>query len=118
MPDVCRSIEQFSVDKVETKKDRGRAKLTVDSKLMLNGATTQAKRRRQTVRWELRRTNAGWEAITPTDRAYVPHDVAVKNLASQLARISASDEAAQHQEAVLREEAQIAGILNALLGNE
>ncbi len=76
------------------------------------------KRRHEKVRWELRRTQSGWEAITPSDRKYVPHDVAVKNLAAQLARLSAGDAAAQHQEGALRQEAQLASLLNALLGNK
>jgi hypothetical protein len=111
-------VENFSVKKVETKRDRGWAQLVVDSKVWISGGTMQVKRRQETVRWELRRTESGWEAVTPVDRAYVPHDVAVKNLAAQLARISASDEAAQHQDAALKQEAEIAGILNALLQNK
>lgn len=108
-------VEQFRVEKVEIKRDRGWAHLAIDSKVLVGGGTVQVKRRHDKVRWELRRTDSGWEALTPADRMYVPHDVAVKNLAAQLARIAASDGAAQHQDAVLRQETQLAKVLSALL---
>jgi hypothetical protein len=44
--------------------------------------------------------------------------VAVKNLAGQLARLTASDGAAAHQEIVLRQESQLANLLSILLGNQ
>jgi hypothetical protein len=67
------------------------------------------------VRWELRKTDSGWEAIAPADRAYVPSDVAVRNLAAQLARLTEGDRAPTHQEAVLRQESKLANLLSALL---
>ncbi|HYL64065.1 MAG TPA: NlpC/P60 family protein [Candidatus Methylomirabilis sp.] len=109
-------VEQFSVEKLAIKHDRGWARLVVDSRVLIAGGAAHVKRRDEKVRWELRRTDAGWEALPPADRMYVPHDVAVKNLAAQLARMAATDGAAHHDEAVLREEAEIARILNVLLG--
>jgi hypothetical protein len=41
--------------------------------------------------------------------------VAVKNLAAQLARLTETEGAAAHQEAVLQEESQLANLLNVLL---
>jgi hypothetical protein len=111
-------VEQFDVERVDVKRDHGWARLTVDSRVSLGGGAAQVKRQREKVRWELRRTESGWEAIVPTDRSYVPHDVAVRNLSAQLAHISASEGAAQHQEAVLRQEAQLAQILSALLAEK
>ncbi len=108
-------VEQFNVERIEVKRDRGWARLVVDSKVFMGGGATQVKRRREKVEWELRRTESGWEAVTPTDRTYVPHDVAVKNLAANLARLANSDGAAKHEQAVLRQESQLAGLLNALL---
>lgn len=108
-------VEQFRVEKVEVKRDHGSARLAVDSRVMISSGAVQLKRRHEKVRWELQRTESGWEALPPADRTYVPHDVAVKNLAAQLARLAASDGAAQHDEAVLRQEAQISGLLSALL---
>lgn len=108
-------VEQFSVQKVEIKHDHGWARLMIDSRVFIGGGTAQVKQRHEKVRWELRRTDSGWEALPPADRIYVPRDVAVKNLAAQLARVAASDGAAQHDDATLQQEAQIAGVLNALL---
>jgi len=48
----------------------------------------------------------------------VPHDVAVKNLAAQLARLTESDGAAAHQETVLRQESRLANLLGVLLENK
>jgi NlpC/P60 family len=108
-------FERFSVEKVEIKRDHGWAHVVIDSKVLIGGGAAQVKHRREKIRWELRRTESGWEAVTPKDRTYVPQDAAVKNLAEQLARLSASDAAARHQEMVLRQEAQLANLLNALL---
>jgi hypothetical protein len=100
---------------VDVKRDHGWARLVVDSRVMIGGGAAQVKRRHEKVRWELRRTESGWEAITPADRTYVPHDVAIKNLAATLAQLTNSDGAAEDQPAILREEAQLAGLLNTLL---
>ncbi len=108
-------VEQFSVERVDVKRDHGWARLVVDSKVLIGGGAAQVRRRHEKVRWELRRTESGWEAVTPTDRTYVPHDVAVKNLAANLAQLTESDGAAEHQQAVLRQESQLASLLNALL---
>jgi hypothetical protein len=108
-------VEQFRVERVDVKRDHGWARLVVDSRVMIGGGAAQVKRRHEKVRWELRRTESGWEAITPADRTYVPHDVAIKNLAATLAQLTNSDGAAEDQPAILREEAQLAGLLNTLL---
>jgi hypothetical protein len=108
-------VEQFSVERVEIKRDRGWAHLQVDSKVSIAGGEAHVKQQREKIRWELRRTESGWEAVAPSDRTYVPQDVAVKNLAAQLARLTGSDEAETHRETVLREEAQLANLLGALL---
>jgi hypothetical protein len=66
----------------------------------------------------LRHTELGWEAIPPADRMYVPNDVAVRNLAAQLAWLTEGDGAEAHQEAVLPQEARLANLLSALLENK
>ena len=100
---------------MEIKRGHGWARLQFDSKASIAGGGTDLKPRRERVRWELRQTETGWEAIAPTDRAYVPHDVAVRNLAGQLARLTASNGAAAHEELVVRQESQLANLLSALL---
>jgi hypothetical protein len=87
----------------------------VESKVLISGGAAQVKRRLEKARWELRRTDSGWVAVPPPDRIYVPRDVAVKNLASNLWQLTNSDGAAEHQQAVLRQESQLASLLNMLL---
>jgi hypothetical protein len=48
----------------------------------------------------------------------VPNDVAVRNLAAQLARLTERDSAAADQQTVLRQESQLANLLSALLKNK
>ena len=108
-------FERLHVERLEIKRDHGWARLQIDSRATIAGGETDYKRRREKVRWELRRTESGWEAITPADRAYVPNDVAVRNLAAQLARLTERDAAGADQETVLRQESQLANLLSALL---
>lgn len=111
-------VEQFQVEHVDVKRGHGWARLAVDSKVMIGGGATQVKRRHEKVRWELQRTESGWQAVAPQDRTYVPHDAAVKHLAEQLALLTRSDEATRHQPGILVEEAELASILNVLLENK
>src|SRR6266403_434157 len=111
-------FEGLHVERLEIKRDHGWARLQIDARATIAGGETDYKRRREKVRWELRRTKSGWEAITPVDRAYVPNDVAVRNLAAQLARLTEKESAAADQETVLRQESQLANLLSALLKNK
>ncbi len=108
-------FERFQVERLEIKRDHGWARLQLDSRATIAGGKTEYKRRREKVRWELRRTESGWEAITPSDRTYISNDVAVRNLAAQLARLTEGDGAAAHQETVLQQESRLANLLHALL---
>ena len=109
---------RLDVERVEIKRDHGWARLQIDSKASIAGGETDLKRRREKVRWELRRTETGWEAVTPTDRSYVPQDVAVRNLAAHLARLTASDGSAAHDNKILLQESQLSNLLSALLENK
>jgi hypothetical protein len=111
-------FERLHVERLEIKKDHGWARLQVDTRATVAGGGTDVKPRHEKVRWELRRTESGWEAITPTDRAYVRNDVAVRNLAAQLAELTARNDAPANQEMVLRQESRIANLLSALLANK
>jgi hypothetical protein len=108
-------VEQFKVLRVELKRDHGWARLEVDSRVFIEGGAAHLKTQREKIRWELRRTESGWEAVPPANRTYVPYDVAVKNLAAQLAQLTESDGAAAHQEAVLQQESYLANLLSMLL---
>jgi len=108
-------FELLHVEHLDVKKDHGWARVQIDARATIAGGETDYKRRRVKVRWELRKTDAGWEAIAPADRTYVPNDVAVRNLAARLAQLTESDGADAHQESVLRQESKLANLLSALL---
>jgi len=108
-------VEHFSVVKVEIKRDHGWAHLQVESKVSIDGGAIQRKSRRENVRWELRRVPAGWEVVIPPDRTYVPHDVAVKDLAAQLARLTQSEGPTASRATTVQQESHIANLLSALL---
>lgn len=107
--------DQLAIERVEIKHDHGWAHLEVNSRVVLADAGTDLQKRSEKVHWELRRTKSGWQAVAPLDRMYVPRDVAVRVLAAQLAQLTQSHGAAKHSDTVLREEAELAKLLNALL---
>ena len=111
-------FERVRVEKLEIKKGHGWAKLEMDERATIAAGQANYKRHKEKVWWELRRTESGWEAVTPTDKTYVPNDVAVRNLAAQLARLTESDGSNAHLDATVRQESQIANLLSALLENK
>jgi cell wall-associated NlpC family hydrolase len=111
-------FDGFQVERLEIKRNHGWARLQIDSRATIAGGEASYKRRSEKVRWELRKTESGWEAIAPTDRTYVPNDVAVRNLAAQLARLTEGDGSAAHQETALRQESQLANLLSGLLDSK
>jgi hypothetical protein len=111
-------FDQINVERVQTKGDRGWAHVRIDSEVSLpeQRERVDLKRHHEEVRWELRRTESGWAAIRPTDRAYVPRDVAVRIFAQQLARLANNnDRGTTESAAIAREEAQLASLLDDLL---
>src|SRR6202171_6021769 len=111
-------FERFNVARVEIKRDHGWAHVQIDSKVSVSANGAELKKRRGKVRWELRRAGSGWETVAPPDRTYVPRDMAVKNLAGHLARLTESGGAAANQEALLRQESQLASLLSVLLNQK
>jgi uncharacterized membrane protein YccC len=87
----------------------------IDSHVTIDGDAPDFKRRHETVRWELRRDASGWVAVAPAQRTYIARDAAVRVLAAQLAEMTQSEAAAQHDEIVIAQEARIANLLSALL---
>lgn len=108
-------FERLNVERLDIKGKHGWARLHIEYRVTLAGGGAALKRRREKVRWELRRTESGWEAVLPSDRTYVPKDVAVRNLAESLAALAESDGAAAHQDGVLQQESELANLLSALL---
>jgi NlpC/P60 family len=109
-------FDRLHVERLDVKRGHGWARLQMDSRATIAAGETVYKRRRIKVRWELRKTDSGWEAIAPTDRTYVPNDVAVRNLAARLALLTEGDGPEAHRESVLRQESKLANLLSALLG--
>jgi len=109
---ICDGIR---VEKIETKRDKGWAHLQIDSHVQVAGGGADFKRRHEKVKWELRRDASGWTTVAPADRNYVGRDAAIRALAGQLAEMSQSEAAAQHNETVIGQEARIANLLSALL---
>jgi hypothetical protein len=108
-------FERFQVERLELKRGHGWAYLQVDSRATIVGGETDYTRKREKVKWELQRTNSGWEAIAPVNRTYVSQNVAVRNLAAQLARVTEADGAPTQRDTVLRQESQLAKLISGLL---
>ena len=108
-------VDDFRVERVETKRDKGWAHLQIDSHVRIAGEGADFKHKHEKVRWELRRDASGWVAIAPAEQTYVGRDAAVRALAAQLAEMSQSEAAAQHDQTVIGQEARIANLLSALL---
>jgi hypothetical protein len=108
-------FDEIRVEKIETKHDKGWAHLQIDSHVQVASEGADFKHRREKMKWELRRDATGWTAIAPAERAFVARDAAIRVLAAQLAEMSQSEAAAQHDETVIGQEARIANLLSALL---
>ena len=108
-------LDEFHVERIETKRDKGWVQLQIDSHVRIADEGVDFKRRREKVRWELRRDASGWTAIAPAERAFVARDEAVRVLSAQLAEMAASDAAAKHDEILTGQEARIVSLLGALL---
>jgi NlpC/P60 family protein len=108
-------VDDFRVERVETKRDKGWAHLQIDSHARIASDGADFQRRREKVRWELRRDASGWMVIAPVERAYVGRDAAVRVLAAQLAELAQSEAATHHDDMVIGQEARIANLLSALL---
>jgi hypothetical protein len=107
-------LDELRVERVETKRSNGWVHLRIDSHVRIGGEGLDLKRRREKVRWELRRDSSGWQVVAPAEQVYVGRDDAVRVLAAQLAEMAQSEAAAQHDESVLGQEARLANLLSAL----
>jgi NlpC/P60 family len=108
-------FDDVHVERIEVKRDKGWAHLQINSHVRIARDGTDFKRRREKVRWELRRDASGWTAIAPAEPTYMSRDAAVRTLAARLAEMTQSEAAAQHQENIIGQEARIANLLSALL---
>jgi hypothetical protein len=105
-------FDDFKVNRVEMKRNRGWAFVELRERASLWGEDAEFAGRSETVRWELRRGNSGWEAVSPNDRTFVPRDVAIRNIA---ARISDLTQQNGDREGARREAVRLTKLLGALL---
>lgn len=108
-------VDDFRIERVETKRDKGWAQLQIDSHVRISGEGADFKHKREKVRWELRRDASGWVAVVPAEQVYVGRDAAVRALSAQLAEMAQSEAATHHDQTVVGQEARIANLLSALL---
>ena len=105
--------DNFSVDRIEFKGNRGSVQARIESRATLLGGSIERKLRYEKFRWELLRVNGAWEVHAPKDRVYVLRDVAVRMLATRLAAL-AQDSGDSGLDSSLRQQAQIVHALSAL----
>jgi len=110
-------IDHFEVERTEIKRGHGWAYLRIDSRVSIDGERATLKPRREQTRWELRRTKSGWVALTPMERVYVPRDVAVRIFAEQLAQLTQADGTSNREDRTVRNQAQLATLLDDLLNH-
>lgn len=101
--------EKLRVERLELKRESGWARVEVEGTPLIAGERFQGKWAEEKTRWELRRTQQGWQLLPPAHRAYVPRDVAVHVLAGRLAFLTQnetasddSDRSVQQQSAIVR----------------
>jgi hypothetical protein len=117
MADPKRSVlvyDQLHVERIELKRDRGWAHAEVEGRLSIAGDRLEGKRRREKLRWELRRTPQGWQLQAPSNRAYIPRDVAVRVLAEQLALLTRNEAASGELDRSLQRQTMIVHALGFL----
>ncbi len=108
-------FERLRVERVKVKGERGWAEIRIDFRVFLAGERIEVKQRHEKARWELRRRGSDWVVLAPLERVYVPSDVAVPVLAAQLAHLTQDDVASPDRAALVRQQAQLARVLYALL---
>ncbi len=107
-------FDQFEVRKVHLTGNEGWAEVQIDEVVSLTGSKADVHKRSERQRWPLnRRGNASWE-LTPSQNAlYLPPQVAERILAHELAQLT---EDSLDTDSRTQEKAELARVLNALLG--
>lgn len=108
-------FDQLYVERAKVKSKRGWARVRIHTHVSVRGGQIKRKQRREKRRWELRRTEAGWQALKPSDRVYVPHAMAVRALAEQLELLTRPDVSAPDPTKAADQSLQIVRLLLALL---
>jgi hypothetical protein len=106
--------DQLRVERIELKGNRGWASAEVEGRLSIGGNGFEGSHQVEKLRLELRRTPQGWQLLVPTNRAYVPRDVAVRVLAGQLASLTQNESAPDDIDRSLHEQSVIVSALGFL----
>jgi hypothetical protein len=99
--------DHLNVEGIDLKRDQGWAQVEIDGILSIEGKGFEGKRRREKMRWELRRTPQGWLLLAPANRGYVGRDVAVHVLAGQLAFLTQNEAASDDSDLSLHQQSVI-----------
>ena len=106
-------FDQIVVKGVRIKKDQAWAEVKINGLSALVAGRATPKKRSEQQRWRLSRKDARtWGLESPPNTTYLPHDVAVRILAHQLATLA--DRTAEAGDSS-KDQAQLARILNSLL---
>jgi hypothetical protein len=106
-------FDRIEVKNVRMKKDQAWADVKIDGLSSLATGRATSKKRSEQQRWLLTRRAANtWELIFPPNTSYLPHDVAVRILAHQLAALAEHNSEADDSS---KDQAQLARILDTLL---
>ena len=85
------AFDQVQVQKVYMKGNSGWADVRVFDTLVLSGEPQAPKKRGLTQRWNLQRSEDGWDLSLPQDGIYIPRESAARILAHQLAALTESN---------------------------
>ena len=112
LPQTLIVFDRIEVKSVHVKGNQGWAEVKMDGLCSLVAGHATQKKRSEQQRWTMTRRDADtWELALPPQTAYLPHDVAVRLLAHQLA--SLADRTSE--DGPSQDQAQLARTLNLLL---
>jgi hypothetical protein len=107
-------FDRFQVKKVHLRENESWAEVQIDELVSLEGSNANVRKRSERQRWPLnRRGNTSWELTPPQNTLYLPQQVAVRIMAHELAQLT---EDGLDTGSRTEEKAELARILNALLG--
>jgi len=107
-------FDRFEVKKVHLRENESWAEVQIDELVSLEGSNANVRKRSERQRWPLnRRGNTSWELTPPQNTLYLPQQVAVRIMAHELAQLT---EDGLDTGSRTEEKAELARILNALLG--
>jgi hypothetical protein len=110
-------VENFQIKKVHVKHDQGWAEVQMNEPSVLDGGQATLQRRSEKQRWPLYRSGKDWHLELPTNAIYLPKSTAVRLLAHELAAMSGNPTAPAHASAQEAQQAQLARLLDRLLGD-